>query len=107
MKSKGSILLSDEIIKGKLKGTFEINQGTGIEYWFGELLATDKRLVLHTKYPFGYEEATEFKYKKIIRVDIRHSLLLFHNDISIKANMINDGNVKQLLERIALMLNRE
>lgn len=84
----GSILFSDETIKGKVRGTFEVNERTGIEYRFGELLATNIRLVLYTRYPFGCAETTVYKYTDIIQVDIRHSLLIFNNDISIKANIV-------------------
>ena len=99
-----SILFSDETIKGRVRGTFEINERTGIEYRFGELLATNRRLVLYTRYPFGCEETKGYKYKDIIEVDIRHSLLMFHNDISIQAKLINDGNDKQLFEQISQLV---
>jgi len=95
-----SLLLPQEQILTRIIGTFEMQENTGINYYFGELIATDKRLIWFTKYPFGWKETKIYRYVDIINVDITQSLFTFHNDVSIKLKSINIGNSKQFLETI-------
>jgi len=95
-----SLLLPGERIKSKVTGTFELDEGTGIRYMNGSLIATDIRLIWFSKYPFGQKETIIYKYVDLNHVDITQSSLTFHNGITIKGKWIGNGDMEQFLDTI-------
>lgn len=96
-----NLLLSpDEQKYSSITATFELQELTGVNFKFGTLIATDKRLIWYTKYPLGWKETNIYKYRDIIYVDVTQSLITFTNEVSIKVKLINRGNMKHILETI-------
>lgn len=95
-----SLLSSDEQKYSSITATFELQELTGVNYKFGTLIATDKRLIWYTKHPLGLRETNIYKYRDIIDVDVTQSLFTFSNEVSLKVKLINQGDVKHFLETI-------
>lgn len=95
-----SLLLPGERIKSKITGTFALDEGTGIRYMNGVLIATDIRLIWFSKYPFGLKETIIYKYVDLNYVDITESSLTFHNGITIKGKWISSGDMEQFFDTI-------
>lgn len=95
-----SLLSSDEQEYSSITATFEVQELTGINYKFGTLIATDKRLIWYTNYPLGFKETNIYKYRDIINVDVTQFLFTFSNGVSIKVKLINQGNMMHFLKTI-------
>lgn len=95
-----SLLTSDEQIYSSITATFEFQEHTGINYQFGTLFATDKRLIWYLKYPLGFKETNIFRYRDIVCVDIDQSLFTFANEVTIRVKSINYGVMNHFFETI-------
>lgn len=95
-----SLLSLDEQKYSSITATFELQELTGINYKFGILVATEKRLIWYTKHPLGLKETSIYKYRDIINVDVTQSLFTFTNGVSVKVKLINQGNMKHFLDTI-------
>ncbi|MFJ7726143.1 PH domain-containing protein [Neobacillus sp. NPDC097160] len=95
-----SLLSPDEQKYSSITATFELQELAGVNYKFGTLIATDKRLIWYTKHPLGWRETNIYKYRDIIDVDETQSLITFNNEVSIKVKLINLGNMKHFLKTI-------
>ncbi|WP_176448580.1 PH domain-containing protein [Lentibacillus sp. CBA3610] len=105
-KWKNSLLSPDESIIDEITATFEVKENFGITYKFGNMLATNKRLILYTKYPLiGQSETAIYHYEEIIRIDVVNSLFSFHNGVSVAVKLVNKGNTELFLETIKLFSN--
>ncbi|MEW9675188.1 PH domain-containing protein [Lentibacillus sp. L22] len=100
MKKLNSILISGEQIKERIMGTFEVHGKMGIEYKFGEIFATDKRLIWYISYPFRLEDFEIYSYNDIENVNIQHASFTFNNNISINVKWVNYGDAEQFLKKI-------
>ncbi|GIO25511.1 PH domain-containing protein [Ornithinibacillus bavariensis] len=100
MKKLESVLFPGEYIKTKIAGTFEVKEKTGIEYKFGEFLATNKRLIWYTKYPFAHEEVEIHNYSEISRVDIDYSFFTFNSGVSMKIKWASHGDRQFFFENL-------
>ncbi|MFJ5717939.1 PH domain-containing protein [Neobacillus sp. NPDC093127] len=96
----GSLLLPGERIKSGITGIFEIDEGAGIHFINGSLMATDTRLIWFSKYPLGQKEIKIYKYVDLNHVDITQTSLSFHNGVTIKGKWISNGNMKEFLDTI-------
>ncbi|WP_167751379.1 PH domain-containing protein [Lentibacillus salicampi] len=105
-KWRNSLLSPCEHIIDEITATFEVKENFGITYKFGNMIATNKRLILYTKFPlFGLRETTVYHYEEIIRIDVVKSLFSFHNGVSVAVKLVNKGNTKLFLETIKLFSN--
>jgi len=95
-----SLLLPGERIKSKVTGTFALDEGIGISFMNGVLIATDIRLIWFSKYPFGQKETIIYNYVDLNHVDITQLSLTFHNGITIKGKWISGGDMEQFLDTI-------
>ncbi|WP_263707764.1 PH domain-containing protein [Shouchella tritolerans] len=93
-----SILLPGEHIIDKVRGSFEVQGEMGIEYKFGEIFATNERLIWYTRYPFGWENTEIYNYNDI--VNVQHLSFTFNSDIVITAKWINYGDIERFLKEI-------
>lgn len=95
-----SLLLPGERIKSRVTGTFELDEGVGICFVFGTLIATDSRLIWLTKYPFAHKEIIIHQYTDISHIDIIHSSFSFHKGVTMKGNWVTSGDMKDFLQTI-------
>lgn len=100
---KNALLSPSEHIIEEITATFEVKETFGVNYKFGNLIATDKRLILCTKYPLlGLKETTIYHYADLIRIDVANSLFSLNNDVSIVVKLVNKGRANHFLESLKL-----
>ncbi|GAB4074726.1 hypothetical protein GCM10028778_22290 [Barrientosiimonas marina] len=106
MEKEKSLLSPDERIMNDITATFEVTENMGIIYKFGNLVATNKKLILYTKYPLlELREAAIYHYEDVTQVDTANALFSFSNGVSFAVKLANKGNTKLLLEFIKLFSN--
>lgn len=106
MEKEKSLLSPDERIMNDITATFEVTENMGIIYKFGDLIATNKKLILYTKYPLlELRDTTIYRYEDVTQVDTAKSLFSFNNSVSFAVKLVNKGNTKLLLEFIKLFSN--
>lgn len=100
-KSKGPALSIGEHIIDEITATMELKEYTGVIYTFGNLIATNQRLILYTQYPvIGLKEQTVYHYDDVIWVDAVKALFSLNNGVTIAVKLVNNGNARLLSEMI-------